>query len=239
MQNRRVVTIDIETLPAAETVECLALAADEKKTEEVQRKTALSGDFGRILCIGYTDERADGTRRMGVIGFDKESKTFHLDERQMLERFWNLMRGFNPSRDRVVGHNIFEFDLRFILKRSRINGICPTAELSFRRYANQPVYDTMCEWECWSRDKIKLEHLAAAFSLPSSKTEDIDGGKVFELYQAGRHQEIFDYCLRDVRLTREIYRRMTFCEPENLENLFQGISASVVSSTFGELSLNK
>ncbi len=216
MQNRRVVTIDIETLPAAETVECLALAADEKKTEEVQRKTALSGDFGRILCIGYTDERADGTRRMGVIGFDKQTKILHADERQTLERFWNLMRGFNPQRDRVVGHNIFEFDLRFILKRSRIYGIRPTAELSFRRYANQPVFDTMCEWECWSRDKIKLENLARALGLPTSKSEEICGARIFELYEAGRHEEIRDYCLRDVRLTREIYRRMTFCEPEDL-----------------------
>lgn len=216
--NRRIVTIDIETLPAAEPVECLALAAgdDQKKAEELLRKTSLNGDFGRILCIGYTDERPDGSRRMGVIGFDRKSKTFHLDERRILERFWNLMSGFNPQRDRLVGHNIFEFDLRFILKRSRIYGVSPTCELSFRRYANQPVYDTMCEWECWSRDKIKLENLAAALGLPTSKSEEVCGSKIAELFAAGRHEEIRDYCLRDVRLTREIYRRMTFCEPEDL-----------------------
>ncbi|MGI8544542.1 MAG: ribonuclease H-like domain-containing protein [Aridibacter sp.] len=156
---------------------------------------------------------------MGVLGWDKEAKSFHLDEKRTLESFWNLMRGFIINRDRLVGHNIFEFDLRFIVKRSIINGIRLTVNLSFRRYVNQSVFDTMREWECWSYDKIKLDTLADALSLPSSKTDSIDGSKLFDYFEDGRHKEIFEYCLLDVHLTRKIYRRMTFCKPDYLTDL--------------------
>ncbi len=237
MPNRRVITIDIETLPEDNPAVFVNEEDIEQETEKDLRKTALSGDFGRVLCIGYTDERVDGSRRMGVLGWDKTTESFHIDEKRTLEGFWNLMENFNERRDRIVGHNIFEFDLRFIVKRSIINGIRPTANLSFRRYVNQPVFDTMREWECWSYDKIKLDKLAVALSLPSSKSEDIDGSKVFDYYLAGRHKEIYKYCLRDVRLTREIYRRMTFCEPENLERFFEELSADVISIPDKELSL--
>lgn len=242
MPNRRVVTIDIETIPKIQPETVLAgeqEMIDDAKAELAFRKTALSGDFGRILCIGYTDECLDGSRRMGVLGWDKEAKSFHLDEKRTLKGFWNLMRGFSINRDHIVGHNIFEFDLRFIIKRSIINGIRPTVNLSFRRYVNQPVFDTMREWECWSYDKIKLEELAEALSLPSSKTDCIDGSKVFDYQEAGRHREIFEYCLRDVRLTREIYRRMTFCEPENLENFFEKLSTGVLVDSNKELTLER
>ena len=67
MLKRRVITIDIETLPIAEPIEILLTGkekSDEQKAQEAYRKTALNGDFGRILCIGYCDEKPNGTRRI-------------------------------------------------------------------------------------------------------------------------------------------------------------------------------
>lgn len=220
MQNRRVITIDIETLPTAEPIETLLMTEkeknDEQKAQEAYRKTALNGDFGRILCIGYCDERPDGKRRMGFLGWDKENECLHTDEGLMLKQFWAMIQDFNPRRDRLVGHNIFDFDLRFIIKRSIINRVRPTVELSFARYRSQPVFDTMCEWDCWNfSNRVSLDKLAFALSLPTSKSEEINGSQVFDLYQAGRHQEIRDYCLQDVRLTRQIYKLMTFTTDED------------------------
>lgn len=211
MINSRTVTIDIETLPVEDST-FGQVQSSAGKTDDLL-KTALNGDFGRILCIGYSDEQSNNRPTAGVLGWNSETERFDLDEARMLTEFWNLMRGFNPARDRLVGHNIFDFDLRFILKRSRRYGIKPSVNLSFARYRSQPIYDLMCEWECWAFGaKVSLDRLAQIFSLPTSKSDEVNGSKVFELFEQGRHREIRDYCLRDVKLTRAIYRRMTFAD---------------------------
>jgi DNA polymerase elongation subunit (family B) len=195
---RRVITIDIETLPAA--------------SDSADPKTALNGDFGRILCIGFADEDALGLAE-GVIGWDPATETFPVDERATLAEFWSRMRGFRPSVDRVVGHNVYDFDLKFILKRSVILGVRPTVELSFARYRNQPIFDTMHEWERWSYGtKASLDTLAKALGLVSSKANGVDGSRVHELFVTGRHQDIRDYCAADVALTRAIYKKLTFAD---------------------------
>lgn len=214
MLSRRIVTIDIETLPAAEPHDIFLGEKDkasDAKIQEAYTKTALSGDFGRILCIGYSEEHPGRPVSETLIGWDSNQNRLHADERLILEEFWAKMNGFDPRRDIIVGHNIFEFDLRFIFKRSVINRVRPTVELSFAKYRSQPIFDTMCEWECWSYgSRISLDKLAFALSLPSSKSDDVNGSRIFDLYLAGRYEEIRDYCLRDVRLTRQVYKRMTF-----------------------------
>ncbi|MCI0659789.1 MAG: hypothetical protein L0220_01815, partial [Acidobacteria bacterium] len=40
--------------------------------------------------------------------------------------------------------------------------------------------------------------------------QGIDGSRVYELFLAGEHLTIRNYCLRDVALTRRIYKRMNF-----------------------------
>jgi 3'-5' exonuclease len=208
---RRTLTIDIETLPALEMAGNGLSAPRAENTAEDHLKTALNGDFGQILCIGYIDEDPCGRIEAGVLGWDEQQGRFNNDERNILTQFWKLMQGFRPDRDRIVGHNIFDFDLKFIFKRSVVHGVRPCVELSFARYRNQPIYDTMMEWERWSfNSRISLDRLAHVLNLPSSKEQGIDGSRVYELYLAGDHRAIHDYCLRDVALIRRIYKRMNF-----------------------------
>lgn len=230
MTSKRILTIDIETLPAADKDRVYLNEAEREDpalAEEAVKKTSLSGDFGRLLCIAYSDERPDG-RRMGFIGWDKEANCLHGSEQVMLREFWDLMANFNPSRDLIVGHNIMEFDLKFIIKRSIINRVRPTVRLSFAKYRSQPIFDTMCEWECWGfPGKIGLDKLAHVLSLKTSKTDEVNGGLVAPLFEAGRHQEIRDYCLADVRLTREIFKRMTFTTDEEVKPVERTVDLSV------------
>lgn len=213
MLTRRVVTIDIETLPAPAPVEFESPSTSTRKVGEDHAKTALCGDFGRILCIGYSDENSLGVRTAGVIGWDEARGRFTCDEAGMLREFWGMMREFRPDKDRIVGHNVFDFDLKFIYKRSIVHGVRPPVELSFARYRSRPIFDTMYEWERWSYgSRIKLDRLARVLSLQSSKTGGIDGSCIFDLFERGEHQAIRDYCLRDVELTRAIYRRMIFAD---------------------------
>ena len=210
---RRTLTIDIETLPSILPVDDGCKALKGGKSEDTHARTALSGDFGRILCIGFAADDGRGEVSYGCLGWDDARRQFNCEERAMLTEFWGMMRGFRPNVDRIVGHNLFDFDLKFIYKRSVVNGVKPTCELSFARYRNQPLFDTMCEWERWGYgSKISLDRLARVLSLQTSKTDGVDGSRVAELFAAGEHKAIRDYCLRDVELTRSIYRRMTFAE---------------------------
>jgi predicted PolB exonuclease-like 3'-5' exonuclease len=174
--------------------------------------------MGRVLAIGVIVEKDSEILHRGVIGRDRATRLFHLDEERTLKGFWRLFNDFNQERDLIIGHNIFEFDLSFLFKRSIIHRVQPPVKLSFARYRSRPIYDTMCEWNQWSwKGRVSLDQLAKALGLCSSKEDGIDGSRVYDYFCAGCHEEIAAYCMRDVELTRAIYYRMNFLD--NLESL--------------------
>ena len=202
--------LDIETIPAPESfkdelakeIQPVDLNPEtiqkwEKKIEEEYLNTSFNGGFGRILCIGYIRETPTGIKREVIKG----------DEADILREFWKVAR----DADLFIGHNILDFDLKFIFKRSVVHKIKPAREISFARYRSSPVYDTMQEWRKWdTREKmISLDKLAKVLGLPSSKGV-LDGSKVYPFYKQGRLEEIYRYCMEDVELTREIYNRLNF-----------------------------
>lgn len=207
--------LDIETLPAEEDkheiVRFLHAKKAEKKAarsrtgeskmdfEQYLLQTCFDGCFGRILCIGYAlnDNPVDVLYENG-------------DEKVMLEKFWELAK----NADLFVGHNVMDFDLRFIFQRSVVNKVEPARkDLSFARYRSFPIFDTMHEWNKWafSNNSVGLEHLALSLGIPTPK-DGIDGSQVYPFYKAGRVDEILEYCKRDVETTRAVYKRMVFCD---------------------------
>lgn len=205
---------DIETIPAEDEFKKVAVEITEKKLsrfegqkkagitkkgrEEIYRQTAISGDFGRIFCVGYAFE-------------DKAVEVISGDEKEILNRWWEIADG----ADCFIGHNIMDFDLRFIFKRSIVNGVKPVPKhlnLSFARYKSFPIFDTMREWEKWSSSYIALDTLAKILGLESSKDGGIDGSQVYDFYLAGKHREIYEYCKRDVEVVCKIWKRMNFVE---------------------------
>lgn len=202
------VFVDIETLPPNKE-DLVRFPKICNCDEEQFRKLALTGDYGRVLAIGVIIERNDQIISSGVLGRERQSLLFHLDERRTLRAFWRLLKEFRPDRDVIIGHNIISFDLPFLYKRSVINRVNPTIELCFARYRSRPLFDIMCEWNKWDMKKlISLDELARILGLESSKQDGLDGSHVYDRFCEGCHQEIADYCMRDVRLTREIYYRM-------------------------------
>lgn len=169
----------------------------KKSTEAIYRLTSLSGDFGRIFCIGYA--------------LDNEPvNIIRGPEKEILVKWWQIA----DRADLFVGHNIMEFDLPFIYKRSIIHKIKPAARhlnLSFARYRSDPIFDTMKEWNKWAlRPSISLDKLAKVLGLPTSKDGGIDGSKVYDAYLKGKYDQICQYCKGDVELTRKVYKRMIF-----------------------------
>ncbi|EKE18583.1 MAG: hypothetical protein ACD_9C00291G0014 [uncultured bacterium] len=210
--------LDIETLPAPEeSMKTLRMLFDKKnpefeqeKFDEFVQKTNFDGAFGRILCIGYA---VDDDAPQNFCNVDNEKET--------LQQFWHLVDAIssaprNPQYPDYgvlfVGHNVMDFDLKFIYQRSIVLGVKPTMDISFVRYRNYPIFDTMKEWVKWSNTTIGLEHLAIALDIPSPK-DGIDGSQVAEFFRNGKTNEILEYCKRDVETTRAVYRKMVFEKP--------------------------
>jgi DNA polymerase elongation subunit (family B) len=224
----KLVFLDIETLPPHEELRKQLSPAKVRKllkkrgkvevdegtecTEEEFRGLALHAEYGRVLSVGVIVERDGEIIHRGVLGRERQTMLFHLDEARTLRGFWKLMKGFNVSRDLIVGHNVISFDLPFIEKRSLINRVQPTVKLSYARYRNQPIYDTMQVWGHWNLQYISLGDLAEVLKIGMSKTEGMDGSRVYDRFCEGCHQEIADYCLQDVELVRAIYYRMEYPE---------------------------
>lgn len=192
--------LDIETLPAPPEAEPALRDYYESRPsrartfDEFLRGTSLSGNWGRILCIGVASD-------------DQPTEVIHGDEPTILATFWKRV----AAGTLFVGHNALDFDLPFIYKRSIVHRIKPSLALSFERYRSTPIYDTMREWDRWSSPSTSLHQLALLLGFESSK-QGIDGSMVYDFYRAGKLKEIYEYCARDVELVRQIHRRLTFAE---------------------------
>ncbi|HEX8181161.1 MAG TPA: hypothetical protein VF525_16570 [Pyrinomonadaceae bacterium] len=193
-------------------------------TDELFRLLSLHAEYGRVLTIGLIIEHDWQVTHFGLLGRERPSGHFHLNEHRTLRAFWRLLQDFNVGRDLIIGHNVLDFDLPFLYKRSRINRVHPSVLLSFARYRSAPIYDTMREWAHWNPHAplVALDQLADILGVGLTKTEGMDGSRVYDEFLAGNHDRVATYCLRDVELVRAIYYRMIF--PEGPEP--QGVSSS-------------
>ena len=190
--------LDIETVPTDLSLQENGLLEAQIQLNEAEllKKLSLSAVTAKIICICYAVEPPVGCEVQALQG----------EETEIINAFWKLAADCNL----FVGHNILDFDLRFIYQRSIIHQIKPSRDLPFARFRNAPIYDTMQEWSKWGREHASLDALSKALSIPSPK-ESLDGSKVYPYYRAGKLAEIVEYCKRDVDSTRQVYRRLTFC----------------------------
>jgi DNA polymerase elongation subunit (family B) len=183
-------------------------AAEE---ERVYRLGSLSAASGRVLCIGVHVGPAAGLAMEGPIdkgtehAFGIDAQGRELGEKQALTEFIALASDFKAETDEVVGHNIISFDLPFIYQRCLVNGLtAPTVT----RASERNIFDTMHRWWLGARRTVSLDDIAWALGIESSKTEEEEGSRVFDLYRANRLLDIREYNLKDVRVTRAVYERM-------------------------------
>jgi len=191
------------------------IAAEEERCYQLG---ALNAATGRTLCIAVHVGPIPGLEFEGVqlgeaeyvFGIDTEGN--EQDERQALTGFLELLRSFDPDTDEIVGHNIIGFDLPFIFQRCLVHCISARPLVDLSEFRVRGVFDTMRHW--WlgdRRSRVSLDDVAWALGIESSKTSEVEGSKVFDLYQAGRLAEIREYNLNDVRVTRKVYERMVAC----------------------------
>jgi predicted PolB exonuclease-like 3'-5' exonuclease len=193
----KILYFDIETVPTDQSLKEHGLLEAQIQIDEAEiiKKLSLSAATAKIICLGYAIEPSL-TNTVDVL---------EGEEADIIKNFWKLAADSNL----FVGHNILDFDLRFIYQRSVIHQIKPSRDIPFSRFRNAPIYDTMHEWSKWGREHTSLDALAKALGIPSPK-ENLDGSKVYPYYRAGKLGEIIAYCKRDVDSVRQIYHRLIF-----------------------------
>lgn len=179
------------------------LAAEGLYVGEVLGKAALSPLTGRVLAIGYYYTDGEGSP-VDVIG------NGILTERDVIAAFWDVVEAA-PEHTRIIGHNILNFDLPFLIQRSWILGVeVPRGVMNGRFFAPKFV-DTMQIWACGkagSAGMTKLDTLAKAFGVGAKNGS---GAMFAELLEKDRAAAI-EYLRNDVAMTYEVARRMGVCK---------------------------
>jgi len=215
--------IDIETvgIPWEEhdpyVREYLIKGQTEDGAEETKRAGGLSPFRGKIVAIGVI--RIDDGRSCALYEMPGQTdvrteraglRTYISGtEKQILEKFWEWF----DSDSRFISFNGRQFDGPFLMIRSAVNGVTPKRDLIGYRYQMHPNCDVREALNFFgttnSRQfKFNLDLACKAFGVATSKHEGVDGRSVESWYRAGRHREIADYCLDDVRATLELYEKI-------------------------------
>ena len=194
---QRLLYFDIETVPTDHGFAHGKPRGADEPEEQYIKRLSLSAVTARVLCIGFALEPPP----------DAPAEILSGDETAILKQFWALVE----RSDLLIGHNVLDFDLKFIVQRSTIHRIKPSRDIPFARFRSAPVFDTMQEWTRWGREGVSLEGLALVLGLASPK-QGMDGSKVYPAFVAGQLDQIYQYCRGDVETVRRVYRRLKFAE---------------------------
>lgn len=221
-----IITFDIETIPTqcadvvvrlSKTIKAPSNYKDEEKIQayiaEKQKTivsdTSLNGAYGEILSIACAiDDLEPQVFCINDLAFTDREKTILTQFFHYIEEYYQFNRNLPPT---WVGHNIANFDLRFIYQRCIINQVKPFAYFPINKKPwDKDIFDTMVKW-AGEKNYISLDDLCFALDIPTSKT-DLDGSKVWEYVQTGKINEVAEYNRQDVITTRAVYQKMTFME---------------------------
>jgi predicted PolB exonuclease-like 3'-5' exonuclease len=215
--------IDIETVgvPWEEhdpyVREYLIKGQSDEGAEETRRAGGLSPFRGKIVAIGVI--RIDDGRSCALyempgqtdVRVERAGARTYISgtERQILEKFWEWF----DNDSRFISFNGRQFDGPFLMIRSAVNGVTPKRDLVGYRYQMHPNCDLREALNFYGTTnnkqfKFNLDLACKTFGIATSKREGVDGRSVESWYRAGRHREIADYCLEDVRATLELYEKI-------------------------------
>jgi hypothetical protein len=191
------------------------------KAEEAWRKTSFDGALGHVAVIGFAINDDEPT----LLWSNDYLKDIATWERAMLKEFFRrmdqlCMTGSVQRLPMFIGHRVRDFDLRFLYQRAVILDVKPSRFVPFDvpPFSDQ-IFDTMHRWT-GGRDAVALDKLCKVLGIETKGTEigeEIDGSQVWDFIRDGRIADVATYCGGDVKRARELYRRMTFWQPQQLE----------------------
>ena len=179
--------------------------ADEGAAREAHRaefidKAALSALTCQVVAIGLKSE--------------KGCKILAGDEVEIIKAFWKLYGNAVAGKRRMIGHNIFGFDLPVLVRRSYILGIdVPPGLLINGRFWADVFTDTMAVWGCGSREYVSLNDLSRVLGGPGKPTGEgaCTGAGFAALYLSGdpeKKKQEEEYLMNDLAMPWHVAERM-------------------------------
>ena len=208
---KKTLYIDIETIPGPESgkdsvkVKVPANYKDEAKIaefikngkEDAYRKQSFDGGYGQVCAISFAID--DSEVWGGVI---KERSSEREDLKWLLDSIDYKLNGH--SNPYVCGHFVSGFDLRFLMHRCVVLGVKMPHWLQTTCNAaawSDKIRDTMTLWS-GARGSIGLDELCTILGIEGKG--DVDGSMVYDMWLAGEHEKIGEYCNSDVSKVREV-----------------------------------
>ena len=178
-------------------------------------RAGIHAEFGKVICVGVGYFQVK--KKEKKLNF--RSKIFAQEEEK--ETLLELKALLEKKKWILCAHNGKEFDFPYLCRRMLIQGIAlpEPLQLAGKKPWEIRHLDTMELWRFGDyKYYTRLELLAAAFGIPSSK-EGIDGSEVNPTYYQEKNiEKIKNYCLRDVEVTAKIFLAMhPQPEPADLE----------------------
>ena len=187
---------------------------DAAQRESVPERTALFPGLGKVIAIGMwlveenrgmilLEGKSDPERAWEKV---PDSKIFRGTEKELLQKFWELVE---KRGTRLVSYNGRGYDGPMLSIRSAQLGVAPTRQLVGYRYDLSSHCDLMevFSFQGAVRSNYSLDYWCRRFDVESPKG-GIDGSQVGRAYRDGRIDDIGEYCLRDVRATAELFRKV-------------------------------
>jgi hypothetical protein len=228
----KTVYLDIETIPgqapgiredlaagitppgSMSKAETIAVWEKEKKpglVEEAWRRTSFDGALGQIVVIGFA---IDGEKPSTI--YREKDCTSLGAEAEVLREFFSTIGKWKASEAVTAawcGHNVVDFDLRFIWQRAVIHGVNPPFCIPFgAKPWGDRIFDTMVQW-AGAKNRVSLDKLCRVLGVAGKGSElgdEIDGSKVWDFVKAGKIADVATYCAGDVARVQELHARMTF-----------------------------
>jgi predicted PolB exonuclease-like 3'-5' exonuclease len=160
--------------------------------------------FHSIICIGALAAfRTDSGWEIEALAAQTAE---NQSEKQLIRSFVDFVGEHQP---RMVTFNGHSFDLTVLRYRAMIHGISAPG-LHSRSYYHRFTEDHVDLCDVLSSfsysGKAKLDEISRVMGLPG-KPDGIDGSQVQAYYEAGRIDEIAEYCVSDVLNTYRIWLR--------------------------------
>ena len=237
MNNPNILFFDIETVSGVDHYDKLNPSMQEHRDHKMSyeltkpehtwrtakdiylTKSGIYAEFGKIVCISVwyraVDETWSSDIRVRSYAWD--------DEKKLLEDFFALLNwhynspytGYKNSvvKDALCGHNIKEFDVPYVCRRSLIHGLQLPVILQIQGKKPREtahLLDTMQMWKFWDyKHYTKLSLMCELFGIPTPK-DDITWADVTKVYREEQWwiERITTYCEKDVIATAKLYEKL-------------------------------
>lgn len=211
----KIVVFDVETIPSQtlpdnlrpqfdpDSVKLGNIKDETKKAErideaskqfeaELDKKMSLDPDLCEIVEIGFYNSELDECVPVNSV-----------------DDVWELIYQAYIDHVPLVSFNGINFDLPVLWHNAmKVNiGVSPQmyADLT-KKYTNHYHYDLMQILAGWDRTKWKsLDFYLKLFNIGEKIGE---GSQVYDLWKAGEHIKIKDYCEHDVLMTAKLFKRL-------------------------------